>query len=376
MKRYLLLSSILGFIIIAGCVGEPELSYSTNVTIGGVSALPEATSDETYRATIIGQGGTKPYTCELVEAADIGGTLSLSKTCIISGTAPTAFENKIIPFKVNLTDATGKSTVFEMHLTVNPPPVLLELPEKLPDAQIGDFYEYSFCNPQVKFNCGKEDTINPTGGNPPYTFTVSGQPMGLIIQSNGVLSGTIPEELTEKTYTLDVCAKDIVGSQSCGKVPLQLIKKEEVFKTDWTIQIEGTGSYSDVEYGINYNQNGGFSFMVLDGKIEGTGTGQATVSQDYSGCIGNSMFEASYSVKGSVSEDTAVITLSGSSPSEHTYSIDCGYGAQGTTTVKSPFDFEGEYITVKLEDGTIAEKTISILGDHARTFTWTFTVIG
>ncbi|MFC1753241.1 putative Ig domain-containing protein [Thermoproteota archaeon] len=196
LKKTLIMIVLL--IFITGCGG-------TGTVPGG---LPVAVSDETYTATIEGTA------CKLVGATSIGGTLSLDN-CVISGTAPHADNKRIIPFKVEITDDKDVSTVHEMHLTVEPRPISFELPDSITPGSAGSGYTHSFQS-------------DPKYGNPPYTFTVSGQPMGLFMSLNGVLSGTIPKGATDKTYTLQVCVKDLSGNQACDNTGLKVSKQESL----------------------------------------------------------------------------------------------------------------------------------------------------
>jgi len=204
MRIILSLLSILTLIIlISGCAPG-----GTSTVPGG---LPVATSDETYTTTLEG------VKCKLVDATSIGGTLNLADNCVISGTAPHADNKRIIPFKVEITDDKDVSKVHEMHLTVEPRPISFEIPNEITPGTAGSSYTYSFASNE-----------NPKYGNPPYTFTVSGQPMGLIMNVNGVLSGDIPEGATIKPYTLQVCVKDLSGNQACDETVLTVSDKAPV----------------------------------------------------------------------------------------------------------------------------------------------------
>ena len=116
-------------------------------------------------------------------------------------------------------------------------------PETLyPDAVVGVPYKYSFCNPEptnVNDLCGSlEDAENPWGGHYPYHFTLGSgvgfQPLGLILNLNGLLTGT-PTVAGEKTF--EVCAVDLDGNQACGNVTLNVIPSYEL-----AIHSTGTGS--------------------------------------------------------------------------------------------------------------------------------------
>ncbi|MBU1204623.1 MAG: hypothetical protein KKE93_01825 [Nanoarchaeota archaeon] len=260
MKKILFVMFILSLVIfISGC--GPG---GTGISPGGI---PVAYSDETYTTTIAANS-----TCKLVGATSIGGTLSLSDNCVISGTAPHADNTRIIPFKVEITDANAVSNIHEMHLTVQPQPVRLQLPDNIEDGTAGKAYPpYSFCNPKAVTQCGGAGTINPSGGNPPYSFTISGQPMGLSIRLNGVLSGTIPEGATEKDYNIEVCVKDMSGNQDCGNTVLKITSEPKIEGSKWTGKYtneftfeSGGGAREEAEFSFTVGEYGGFS---------GTGTG-------------------------------------------------------------------------------------------------------
>ncbi len=91
---------------------------------------------------------------------------------------------------------------------------LLFSPPELLEATEGVDYSYSFCKPDSAMSdasCGGPagDTINPTWGNPPYSFSHENGsgllPEGLTLEPNGLLIG-IPT-VTGK-YAFSVCAKD------------------------------------------------------------------------------------------------------------------------------------------------------------------------
>lgn len=97
------------------------------------------------------------------------------------------------------------------------------LPE-LPDGFLGVGYpDVSFCDPKptTSLFCGGPLTINPeptnpSGGTPNYTFSHSiGLPLGLTLNSNGVLTGTIAENSPTGPRRFDVCATDRRGIKVC-----------------------------------------------------------------------------------------------------------------------------------------------------------------
>ena len=76
--------------------------------------------------------------------------------------------------------------------------------------------------------CGAFDTTtNPTGGNPPYHFTLESgvgfPPFGIMLNLNGLLAGT---PTTEGTSTFGVCAVDQVGTQTCRTTSLEVVGED------------------------------------------------------------------------------------------------------------------------------------------------------
>jgi hypothetical protein len=109
-------------------------------------------------------------------------------------------------------------------------PVQFTVDEQLPDARVGETYNYSFCKPDCLTEndlCGTETnpSINPTGGSGPYRFQLdSGSgfpPLGLTLHPNGLLKGT-PTVAGERTFT--VCAVDLGGHQCCVQVAITVLE--------------------------------------------------------------------------------------------------------------------------------------------------------
>lgn len=100
---------------------------------------------------------------------------------------------------------------------------------ELPEGKVGKPYNYSYCipSPDGKMGlCGGiNDTINPSGGNGPYTFflgTANGfPPFGLTLNANGMLSG-VPTAAGERKF--EVCAKDIGGNYGCVNSSLRVLE--------------------------------------------------------------------------------------------------------------------------------------------------------
>ena len=104
------------------------------------------------------------------------------------------------------------------NVTFNPP-------HDLPSATAGQFYNYSFCQPDSAINsvCGGDSlTLNPIGGKPPYSITYGPgvHPQGMALKPNGVYSGT---PMISGIYNFTVCASDSSGASSCKNVTFTIL---------------------------------------------------------------------------------------------------------------------------------------------------------
>ncbi|MFH1221472.1 MAG: Ig domain-containing protein [Candidatus Micrarchaeota archaeon] len=158
--------------------------------------------------------------------------------------------------------------------------ITFNAPEIMKEGKVGTPYFYSFCKPDLKSTsdmCGGiKDTTNPTGGHPPYTFTLSSggfPPLGLSLNMNGILSGT-PTAAGTRIFT--VCATDLDGNEECQLTTLTI--KESGFTGVWEGTVilvehgpEGSfyaGCSVEEEYNLNLTQN--------ENRLTGTMTATAT----------------------------------------------------------------------------------------------------
>ena len=159
------------------------------------STLPVAYRGEAYSATLLGTGGSS-YAWS---ATGLPAGLSLeSATGVISGTPTTVGRSTVT---VTITDAAGKANVRSLLLTVSPPLAVTTV--SLPQAVIN--------NPYVA-------TLAGTAEATPFTWSVTGLPAGILLNSlTGALSGT---PTVAGTSTVAVTITDSLGNSRTRFVPL------------------------------------------------------------------------------------------------------------------------------------------------------------
>ncbi len=153
------------------------------------TALPDAYRGSPYSESLQVSGGTPPYVWERLNGTLPPG-LALGSDGRFSG-MPTA--SGTFSFTARVTDSQGNTSSRALTLTSYlPPAVSLEV---LDDGYLGESYD---------------DSFSATEGKPPYTFSVSTGvlPQGLVLQPNGVLSGT---PTAAATRSIEVTARDANG---------------------------------------------------------------------------------------------------------------------------------------------------------------------
>ncbi|MCC6363672.1 MAG: putative Ig domain-containing protein [Bryobacterales bacterium] len=140
------------------------------------ASLPNATLNVLYSQTLQVSGGTGPYTWVVTEGAlPVGLTLS-GGTGVISGTPQTTVGSPY-SFVIRVTDSAGASTsrLFTIAIASNNA-LTITTASPLPNASP---------------NAGYSQTIQASGGTPPYLFSLIGTlPLGFNLGTNGSLGGT------------------------------------------------------------------------------------------------------------------------------------------------------------------------------------------
>ena len=144
------------------------------LTISVGAALPAGTVGTPYnqQVPVVATGGTAPYQWALSGAAVPGLTFD-GNALTLSGT-PTAAGT--FTLTVQATDANHASSSRSLPVTIAPPSLTITTNRQLPDGAL---------------NAAYSTTVAGVGGVPPYTWSATGLPGGLSLDSStGIIGGT------------------------------------------------------------------------------------------------------------------------------------------------------------------------------------------
>lgn len=163
---------------------NPELTTSATIQLtvtSGASklactstALPSATAGQPYSATLTASGGTTPYSWSASSTLPPG--LSLNSTGTLTGTPTTTGK---FSFSTTVKDSSSptetSSSSYSLSIANAAAPLIIAT-SSLPGATSGTAYSA---------------TLSASGGTSPYTWSATtALPAGLVLASNGTLSGT------------------------------------------------------------------------------------------------------------------------------------------------------------------------------------------
>ncbi len=174
---------------------ELRLQVSARLVIS-TDSLPTGVAGYSYQATLAAQGGAAPYTWS---ASNLPAGLSMTAGGQITGTPSAAGSRNVT---VTATDNRGVSVNRNLTLTVNQ--ALQVTTSELPLGVEGEGYSAS---------------LSATGGIPPYTWSASGLPSGLSLNSNGTITGTPSQEFDDDFY---VTVTDSGGRQASRWVWIEI----------------------------------------------------------------------------------------------------------------------------------------------------------
>ncbi|SDF83185.1 beta strand repeat-containing protein [Terriglobus roseus] len=222
------------------------LGATSSLTLTGPA---NATVSTPYSGAIGVTGGTAPYTCAL-NSGSLPAGLTMAANCAITGTPTTAGTST---FNVTATDSASpaKTGTANIVMTVNPISPLT-LTGGLPNATLGVAYT---------------QTLQATGGLPPYTYTVtSGSlPAGLSLSSAGVVSGT-PTAVGASSFTITATDSQTTPQQASLPLTMQVVypstPSDALLKGPYAFLFQG---YDDVVAGVLAYQTATIGSITADG---------------------------------------------------------------------------------------------------------------
>jgi hypothetical protein len=179
------------------------ITVNPQLTITTASPLVNGTASTAYSATVAATGGVTPYTWS---ATGLPAGLSINaSTGVISGT-PIAAATSTASVTVKDSGPPQQTATATLSITIVPKPLQITT-AILPDGN--EFFAYSA-------------PVSATGGTTPYTWSATGLPAGLAINSTtGVISGT-PSTGTAGVSAVTVTVKDSSAPQQSATAVLQI----------------------------------------------------------------------------------------------------------------------------------------------------------
>jgi hypothetical protein len=189
-------------------LSDPSKSASVQISVNplptiSTTSLPVATAGANYSATINLTGGSSPFTWSISSGTlPPGLVLALSKTNSVTITGVATGPGSS-PFTIMVKDASNATASQPLTITVNAPPALTITTTSIPGGEVGIAYS---------------QTLQATGGVPPYTWSVAGNlPAGLTLNpSTGAISGT-PTAVGTSTFTVKVTDSETPSPSSTTK---------------------------------------------------------------------------------------------------------------------------------------------------------------
>lgn len=181
---------------------QAKSSFNLNVLGISTSSLPDGTTGVPYAQTLTSVGTTGSVIWSLGSIGTLPSGLNLSAQGQIAGT-PTV--SGTFPFQVRVTDPAANLTAtqsFSISITANSI-LTVTTTSPLPNGAVGVAYS---------------QTLQATGGIAPYTWSATGLPAGLQVDSTtGILSGT---PTVGATPTISVTVTDAVGTKATASLSL------------------------------------------------------------------------------------------------------------------------------------------------------------
>jgi hypothetical protein len=206
--------------------GPLQLGCNPAPLITTPSPLPAGTVNVAYSATFMTNAfytppGAAPYSWSLSNSTLPSSFTLGSPSGVLSGTTGTA---RTYTFTVSFTDAWGATTSKAFSLTISS--TLTITTTSLPSGVAGTAYPGA--------------AITASGGTPPYTFSATGLPTGLNINSSGSISGTPTET---GTFNPNFTVTDSAANTASKTISLTIASSAPiVFTSPQTLPSGQTGT--------------------------------------------------------------------------------------------------------------------------------------
>jgi Putative Ig domain len=169
--------------------------------------LPNGEVGFVYSTTLAATGGSPPYTNWIVSTGALPQGLTLNNlTGVISGTPLNVFTSS---FTITVRDSTATTSAPQNFSIAIGSPVRITGPSALPGGIVGLAYPPP----------GGGVTFSSTGGWPPQTWSATGLPPGMSINTSGLLSGT---PTVQGSYTPQFTVTDAIGATASVTLPLAI----------------------------------------------------------------------------------------------------------------------------------------------------------
>ncbi len=175
-----------------------------DLTLAG--SLPDGTVEMTYAGQVTAKGGKAPYLFSIASGLLPPGLMLDPATGTVTGT-PILAGN--YDFTLRVMDATGRTDTKAFAIAIAQAPAAAPLKittSSLPFGAVGVLYSA---------------TLSATGGTPPYSWSVSGLPAGLVADAGGQISGTPqqPGDFNLKLQVTDAAKVTVSANASLTITP-------------------------------------------------------------------------------------------------------------------------------------------------------------
>lgn len=173
--------AIYNHVAISAVTSAPTQAPTATPLAIGTTNPPAAVANIPYGALLEATGGSAPYTWSLVTPNTLPIGLSLNTSGVISGT-PYGGTAGTYNFVVQVRDAQGTTVQKQMA-------IVYTAPTPVPPAETAPTVTTTSL-PTGEVGVSYITVVTATGGTPPYSWNQVGLPLGLSMNTNGVISGT------------------------------------------------------------------------------------------------------------------------------------------------------------------------------------------